>query len=109
VYVVQPTNAPAENLLELLILLDALKRASAASITAIIPFFGYARQDRKVRSREPISAKLVANLVTVAGADRVVAVDLHAAQIQGFFDIPADNLTAMVQFAQYIKHKQLLD
>jgi ribose-phosphate pyrophosphokinase len=109
VYVIQPTNAPAENLFELLILLDALKRASAASITAVIPFFGYARQDRKVRSREPISAKLVANLVTVAGADRVVAVDLHAAQIQGFFDIPADNLTAMVQLAQYIKRKELED
>jgi len=109
VYVIQPTNAPAENLFELLILLDALKRASAASITAIIPFFGYARQDRKVRSREPISAKLVANLVTIAGADRVVAIDLHAAQIQGFFDIPADNLTAMVQFAQYIKRKDLDD
>lgn len=109
VYVVQSTNAPAENLLELLILLDALRRASAASITAVIPFFGYARQDRKVRSREPISAKLVANLVTAAGADRVVAVDLHAAQIQGFFDIPMDNLTAMVQFAQYIKRKELGD
>lgn len=109
VYVVQPTNAPAENLMELLILIDALKRASANSITAVIPFFGYARQDRKLRSREPISAKLVANLITVAGADRVVAVDLHAAQIQGFFDIPADNLTAMVQFAQYIEQKGLED
>ena len=95
VFVVQSTSAPAnDNLMELLICIDALRRASARRITAVIPYFGYARQDRKSGSRTPISAKLVANLITVAGADRVLSVDLHAGQIQGFFDIPTDNLYA---------------
>jgi len=95
VFVVQPTAAPAnDNLMELLICIDALRRASARRITAVVPYFGYARQDRKSGSRTPISAKLVANLITVAGADRVLSVDLHAGQIQGFFDIPTDNLYA---------------
>ncbi len=93
VFVIQSTSAPAnDNLLELLICIDALRRASAARITAVTPYFGYARQDRKPGPRTPISAKLVANLITTAGADRVLAVDLHAGQIQGFFDIPTDNL-----------------
>jgi ribose-phosphate pyrophosphokinase len=95
VFVIQPTSAPSnDNLMELLICIDALKRASAKRITAVVPYFGYARQDRKMGPRTPISAKLVANLITVAGADRVLSVDLHAGQIQGFFDIPTDNLYA---------------
>src|SRR5690606_24441928 len=95
VFVVQPTNFPAnDNLMELLILNDALRRASAKRITAVVPYFGYARQDRKPGPRTPISAKLVANLITTSGADRVLAIDLHAGQIQGFFDIPTDNLYA---------------
>jgi ribose-phosphate pyrophosphokinase len=95
VFVVQPTAAPAnDNLMELLICIDALKRASARRITAVVPYFGYARQDRKPGPRTPISAKLVANLITTAGANRVLSVDLHAGQIQGFFDIPTDNLYA---------------
>ena len=95
VFVVQSTSAPAnDNLMELLICIDALRRSSARRITAVVPYFGYARQDRKSGSRTPISAKLVANLITVAGADRVLSVDLHAGQIQGFFDIPTDNLFA---------------
>lgn len=95
VFVVQSTSAPAnDNLMELLICIDALRRASAKRITAVVPYFGYARQDRKPGPRTPISAKLVANLITTAGADRVLAVDLHAGQIQGFFDIPTDNLYA---------------
>ena len=95
VFLVQPTSFPAnDNLMELLICIDALKRASAKRITAVVPYFGYARQDRKPGPRTPISAKLVANLITEAGADRVLAVDLHAGQIQGFFDIPTDNLYA---------------
>ena len=95
VFVVQPTSAPSnDNLMELLIMIDALRRASARRITAVIPYFGYARQDRKVGPRTPISAKLVANLITEAGANRVLTVDLHAGQIQGFFDIPTDNLFA---------------
>ena len=95
VFVVQPTSAPAnDNLMELLICIDALRRASARRITAVVPYFGYARQDRKPGPRTPISAKLVANLITKAGADRVLSVDLHAGQIQGFFDIPTDNLYA---------------
>lgn len=95
VFVVQSTNFPAnDNLMELLICIDALRRASAKRITAVVPYFGYARQDRKPGPRTPISAKLVANLITTAGADRVLAVDLHAGQIQGFFDIPTDNLYA---------------
>ncbi|MFV0625227.1 ribose-phosphate pyrophosphokinase [Sphingomonas sp. ac-8] len=95
VFVLQSTSYPAnDNLMELLIMIDALRRASARRITAVLPYFGYARQDRKPGPRTPISAKLVANLVTVAGADRVLSVDLHAGQIQGFFDIPTDNLFA---------------
>src|SRR6201985_2536699 len=95
VFVIQPTSYPAnDNLMELLVTLDALKRASARRVTAVIPYYGYARQDRKSSSRSPISAKLVANLITTAGADRVLTLDLHAAQIQGFFDIPVDNLFA---------------
>ena len=93
VFLVQSTNYPVNNnLMELLIMIDAAKRASAGRITAVIPYFGYARQDRKARSREPITAKLVANLITSAGADRVLTMDLHCLQIQGFFDIPLDNL-----------------
>jgi len=94
VFIVQSTNAPADHLMELLVMLDAAKRASARRVTAVIPYFGYARQDRKDQPRAPITAKLVANLVTVAGADRVLTMDLHSAQIQGFFDIPLDHLYA---------------
>src|SRR6058998_1047363 len=95
VFVIQSTSYPAnDNLMELLICIDALRRASAKRITAVLPYFGYARQDRKPAPRTPISAKLVANLITVAGANRVLSVDLHAGQIQGFFDIPTDNLYA---------------
>src|SRR5712675_1603360 len=88
VFVVQATGAPADNLMELLVMLDAAKRASARRVTAVMPYFGYARQDRKDQPRAPITAKLVANLITVAGADRALTMDLHSAQIQGFFDIP---------------------
>jgi ribose-phosphate pyrophosphokinase len=95
VFVIQPTSYPAnDHLMELLVALDALKRASARRVTAVIPYYGYARQDRKSASRTPISAKLVANLITTAGADRVLTLDLHAGQIQGFFEIPTDNLIA---------------
>ena len=101
VFVVQSTSFPAnDNLMELLICIDALKRASARRITAVVPYFGYARQDRKPGPRTPISAKLVANMIATAGADRVLAVDLHAGQIQGFFDIPTDNLYAAPTMAQ---------
>ena len=104
VFVIQSTSAPAnDNLMELLICIDALRRASAKRITAVVPYFGYARQDRKPGPRTPISAKLVANLITTAGADRVLAVDLHAGQIQGFFDIPVDNLFAGPVFSKDIK------
>jgi ribose-phosphate pyrophosphokinase len=104
-FLIQSTSAPAnDNLMELLIMIDALRRASARRITAVIPYFGYARQDRKVGPRTPISAKLVANLITEAGANRVLTVDLHAGQIQGFFDIPTDNL-----FAQPVIVKDILD
>ncbi len=104
VFVVQSTSFPAnDNLMELLITLDALRRASARRITTVIPYFGYARQDRKSGSRTPISAKLVANLITTAGANRVLTLDLHADQIQGFFDIPVDNLFAAPTFARHIK------
>src|SRR5437870_13620562 len=95
-FVVQPTSTPVnDNLMELLVMIDALKRASAGSIVAVIPYFGYARQDRKAKPRTPITAKLVANLITAAGADRALAMDLHAGQIQGFFDIPFDHLYSM--------------
>ncbi|GAA0647341.1 ribose-phosphate pyrophosphokinase [Brevundimonas lenta] len=104
VFVIQSTSYPAnDNLMELLILTDALVRASAKRITAVVPYFGYARQDRKTDGRTPISAKLVANLITRAGADRVLTMDLHAGQIQGFFDIPTDNLLATPVLAQDIK------
>jgi ribose-phosphate pyrophosphokinase len=104
VFVVQSTSYPAnDHLMELLIIIDALRRASARRITAVIPYFGYARQDRKVGSRSPISAKLVANLITNAGADRVLTLDLHAGQIQGFFDIPTDNLYAAPMMVRHIK------
>jgi ribose-phosphate pyrophosphokinase len=92
VFIVQSTNAPADHLMELLVMLDAAKRASARRVTAVMPYFGYARQDRKDQPRAPITAKLVANLITVAGADRALTMDLHSAQIQGFFDIPLDHL-----------------
>ncbi len=105
VFIIQPTSHPAnDNLMELLIITDALKRSSARRITAVIPYFGYARQDRKTTARTPISAKLVANLITQAGVDRVLTMDLHAGQIQGFFDIPTDNLFASPVFALDIKH-----
>jgi ribose-phosphate pyrophosphokinase len=106
VFVIQPTAFPAnDNLMELLIIIDALKRASAKRITAVIPYFGYARQDRKVGPRTPISAKLVANLVVRSGADRVMTLDLHAGQIQGFFDIPTDNLFAAPVIVRSIKER----
>ncbi|MCD6363670.1 MAG: ribose-phosphate pyrophosphokinase [Synergistetes bacterium] len=106
VFVIQPTCYPGDkNLMELLIMLDALRRASAARITAVIPYYGYARQDRKTQGREPITAKLVANLITTAGADRVLTADLHAGQIQGFFDIPLDHLTAIPILADYFAKK----
>ena len=104
-YIIQPTSNPAnDNLMELLIMTDALRRSSANRITAVIPYFGYARQDRRAKARTPISAKLVANLITRAGVDRVLTLDLHAAQIQGFFDIPVDNLYASPVFALDIEH-----
>lgn len=110
VFVVQPTCPPPnENLMELLIMIDAIKRASAQRITAVIPYFGYARQDRKDQPRVPITAKLVANLITTAGADRVLTLDLHAGQIQGFFDIPLDHLYAVNIFVQYLKKNHELD
>jgi ribose-phosphate pyrophosphokinase len=104
VYVIQSTSYPAnDNLMELLVCIDALKRGSARRITTVIPYYGYARQDRKTGPRTPISAKLVANLITIAGADRVLTLDLHAGQIQGFFDIPTDNLFAAPVFSKDIK------
>ncbi|MFC1691193.1 ribose-phosphate diphosphokinase [Nanoarchaeota archaeon] len=110
VFVVQPVSPKVnDHLMELLITIDALKRASAEKITAVVPYYPYARQDRKTKSREPITAKLVANLITKAGADRVLTIDLHSSQIQGFFDIPADNLTATGLFAEYFKKKKLKD
>lgn len=109
-FVVQSTCAPVdENLMELLIFLDCLRRASAARVTAVVPYFGYARQDRKDAGRVPITAKLVANLITTAGADRVLAIDLHAAQLQGFFDIPVDHLTAEPVFLKYFREKAISD
>ena len=108
VFIIQPTSKPVnENLMELLIMIDACRRASAKSITAVIPYYGYARQDRKTKPREPIAAKLVANLITAAGANRVLTVDLHAGQIQGFFDIPVDNLKALPILANYFIKKGL--
>ena len=106
VFLVQSTSRPVnDNLMELLIMIDAMKRASAGRVTAVIPYFGYARQDRKAKARDPISAKLVANMLTAAGADRVLTMDLHAAQIQGFFDIPVDNLYGNPVFVDYYAKK----
>ena len=106
IFIIQAISSPAnDNLMELLLCIDALKRSSAKNITAVIPYFGYARQDRKVVPRTSISAKLVSNLITKAGADRIVTVDLHAGQIQGFFDIPVDNLFSTPIFARHIKRK----
>jgi ribose-phosphate pyrophosphokinase len=110
IFVVQPTSTPVnEHLMELLIMIDALRRASARRITAVIPYYGYARQDRKTRARDPITAKLTANLLTTAGVDRVLAMDLHAGQIQGFFDIPVDHLPGVPILAEYFKGKGLRD
>ena len=104
VFIIQSTSTPVnDNLMELMIMIDAAKRSSAKRITAVIPYFGYARQDRKSASRTPITAKLVANLITEAGADRILTMDLHAGQIQGFFDIPVDDLTSRITFAKDIK------
>ena len=106
VFIVQSTCKPVnDSLMELLVMIDAMKRASAGRITAVIPYFGYARQDRKAKPRDPISAKLVANMLTTAGADRVLTMDLHAAQIQGFFDIPVDNLLGSPLFVDYFKSR----
>ena len=106
VFVIQPTCAPVNfNLMQLCLMLDALKRASAGRITAVIPYYGYARQDRKAKARDPITAKLVANMLTAAGADRVLTMDLHASQIQGFFDIPVDNLAGNPIFVDYYAKK----
>jgi ribose-phosphate pyrophosphokinase len=107
VFIIQATGAPADNLMELLVMLDAAKRASARRVTAVLPYFGYARQDRKDQPRAPISAKLVANLITVAGADRVLTMDLHSAQIQGFFDIPFDHLYAAPVLIDCFQRKNL--
>jgi ribose-phosphate pyrophosphokinase len=106
VFIIQPTAPPVnDNLMELLIMIDALKRSSAGRITAVMPYFGYARQDRKARSHDPISAKLVANLITVAGAHRVLSMDLHSPQLQGFFDLPMDHLRGVYRFTEYYKDK----
>ena len=105
VFIVQSTNPPAENLMELLIMIDAAKRASARKVTAVIPYFGYARQDRKDQPRVSITAKLVANLITTAGADRVITMDLHAPQVQGFFDIPVDHLYSSAVLVKYFRRK----
>ena len=108
VFIIQPTCAPTDtNLMELLILTDAIKRSSASTVTAVIPYFGYARQDRKAAPSVPITAKLVANMIETAGIDRVVTMDLHAGQIQGFFDIPVDNLYGTITFINYLKNKHL--
>ena len=110
VFVIQPTCDPVnENIMELLIMIDALKRASARSITAVVPYFGYARQDRKAKPRDPISAKLISNLLASAGADRVISIDFHAAQLQGFFDIPVDHLLGAPTLAEYFLNKELED
>ncbi|NLD11481.1 MAG: ribose-phosphate pyrophosphokinase, partial [Clostridiales bacterium] len=110
VYIIQPTCGPVnDNLMELLIMIDAMKRASAGRINAVIPYYGYARQDRKAKARDPITAKLVANLLVADGADRVLTMDLHANQIQGYFDIPVDHLVGMPILAKYFKEKNLED
>ena len=109
VFLIQSTFAPSDNLMELLLMIDAAKRASAGYITAVIPYYGYARQDRKDKPRVPISAKLIANLLKVAGADRIMTMDLHADQIQGFFDIPVDHLTAEAVFMPFLEKMDLSD
>ena len=109
VYIIQSTNPPAENMMELLLLMDAAKRASAARVTAVIPYFGYARQDRKDQPRVAISAKLMANMVSKAGADRVLGMDFHQHQMQGFFDLPVDLLYAAPVFVNHFRQKQLRD
>ena len=110
VYIIQSTSSPVnDNLMELLIMIDAMKRASAGRINAVIPYYGYARQDRKAKARDPITAKLVADLIMAAGADRVLTMDLHANQIQGYFDIPVDHLLGMPILAKYFKEKQMDD
>ncbi len=110
VFIIQPLNSPsAEYIMELLIMIDAMKRASAKEVCAVIPYYAYARQDRKTQPRDPITAKLLANVLTAAGADRVVTLDLHAGQIQGFFDIPVDNLRGMPIMAEYLVNKGLQD
>ena len=108
-FIIQPTNPPAEHLLELLMLIEASRRASAMRITAVIPYYGYARQDRKDKPRVPISAKLVANLITTAGADRIMTMDLHASQIQGFFHLPHDHLYSAVIFNEYFRQMNVPD
>jgi ribose-phosphate pyrophosphokinase len=109
-FIIQSTCAPVnDNIMELLIMIDAMKRASAARITAVMPYFGYARQDRKARSRDPISAKLLADLLTVAGANRILTMDLHAPQIQGFFNIPVDNLLGSPTLAEFVRNKMSSD
>ncbi len=107
VFLIQPTCSPAENILELLIMIDAARRASARRVTAVIPYYGYARQDRKDQPRVAISSKLMANLITTAGADRVLTMDLHASQIQGFFDIPLDHLYSSYVFVEYFRKKSI--
>jgi ribose-phosphate pyrophosphokinase len=109
VFIIQPTNPPAENYVELLLLIDAARRASAARVTAVLPYFGYARQDRKDQPRVAISAKLMANLVTHAGTDRVLGMDFHSHQVQGFFDIPVDHLYAAPVFVNHFRQKELHD
>lgn len=109
-YIVQSTNNPVnDNLMELLIMVDALKRASAKSVTAVIPYYGYARQDRKAKSRDPITSKLVANMLVASGVNRVVTMDLHAAQIQGYFDIPVDHMVGQPLITEYYRNKNLED
>src|SRR5579859_5549220 len=109
IFIVQPTNPPADNVLEWMLLIDAARRASAARITCVMPYYGYARQDRKDQPRVPIGAKLVANMIMAAGADRVLGVDFHQHQLQGFFDIPVDHLYAMPVFSAHYRKKQLND
>jgi len=107
VFIVQPTNPPAENIMELLLLIDAARRASAARITCVMPYYGYARQDRKDQPRVPIGAKLMANMIMAAGVDRVLGIDFHQHQLQGFFDVPVDHLYAMPVFTAHYRRKQL--
>src|SRR6266576_4209875 len=109
VFIVQSTNAPAENMMELLLLIDAARRASAARITVVMPYYGYSRQDRKDQPRVAIGAKLVANMIVSAGADRLLGIDFHQHQLQGFFDIPVDHLYAMPVLTGYFRRKQLKD